>query len=106
VNGRWYQSKHYAKWLNRLSKKTPDSHPDKQPLLAAVSYLQDSVMRANSISHTDDSKIREKPAQEIFIQGDRFESLSNQSSKYHGSIEDDPDDTVVTEFLGKFRFDF
>lgn len=105
VNGRWYRSEHYATWLNRLSEKTPKDHPDKQPLLAAAAYLQDSIIRAKSIFRTDDARRGNDSVQGVVDQGDQGESLFNQLSKEQGWIDNGRNDTGLTELFGEFRFD-
>lgn len=101
-----YQSKHYADWLDILSRQTPSDHPDKQPLLLAAEFHQDSMLRSKSIEDAGSTTTRDKIRQRVLAQGFGGGSLFSQA--FDGSsqmVDIGPEDTDFTELCDEFRDD-
>lgn len=81
-----YRSEYYATWLNQFSAQTPDNHADKEPLLAAVAYHQDSVFRFESTQR------RDKIVQRVLTSGDFGYTLRSEVVERQDYTEDDSQD--------------
>lgn len=101
-----YQSKHYATWLDTLSRQTPSDHPDKQPLLLAAEFHQDSMLRSKSIEDAEYTTTRSETGQIAFPQGFVVGSLFSQAFDDPGHrVDIGPEDTDFTELRDEFRDD-
>lgn len=85
--------------MNRLFAQTPDNHPDKEPLFAALAYHRDSVSRAESV------KKRNEIVERVLANGDISTGssllsrvLKSQDSIDHNSL-DDADFTGLCEIF-------
>lgn len=92
LSNKRHRSEYYATWLNRLSEQTPDNHPDKEPLLAAVAYHQGSVFRFESIQR------RNKIVQRVLTSGDFGDTLLGEVAECQDYTEVDSQDDA--EFKG------
>lgn len=98
LSNRRYRSEYYASWLNRLATQTPDDHPDKESLLAAVAYHRDSVFRAESIKKRNDI------VQRALANEDSGGSLLSKVFKSQDSTDNNSlDDAEFTELCEIFH---
>lgn len=101
-----YQSEHYATWLDTLSRQTPSDHPDKQHLLLAAEFHQDSMLRSKSIEDAEHITTRSEIRQIALAQRFGGGSLLSQAFGDPGHrVDIGPEDTDFTELRDEFRDD-